>query len=233
VTGLVAVAEAGPSGCFHRTEHLAAARAPHPLLPAGTPNTKDALLIAGDKLPPFLTGDFTLGDALADLCELPALRQQMAAAAAAAAAAGSRDRPSPFAAAAAVAAEVPDPLDITQPAATATAHGSAELESPDPAEAQLAASIRMPAGLAIGSFSGSRSLSKLASAGASGSHPSLLQLLARDREQQQQQQHHHHHQEAAAAAEASDLSDAAALDEGFANAYLDPPMPTADQLVCC
>jgi hypothetical protein len=109
-------------------------------------------------------------------------------------------------------------------------------EEEERAAAALAAGVRLPRGFAIGSFS-SRSLGQTS---AGGSNPSLLQLLEREQQQQQQQQQQGQGQQpprppsktasasttAAVAAEGGDDG----LEAGFADAYLDPPVPTADQL---
>jgi hypothetical protein len=68
--------------------------------------------------------------------------------------------------------------------------------------------------------------------GSAGSHPSLLQLLEREQLQLQQQQESPQADGAAAAkpATAVPASEDDELHAGFADAYLDPPVPTADQL---
>jgi hypothetical protein len=53
---------------------------------AGEPNIKGALLIAGAKLNRYLQGTYSLGDALAELYQLPGVMQQLQTAASAAAA---------------------------------------------------------------------------------------------------------------------------------------------------
>jgi len=110
--------------------------------------------------------------------------------------------------------------------AAAAADGEAEEEA-----AMLAASIKVPKGFAIGSIS-SRSLGQ---GSANGSHPSLLQLLERDRQQQQQQREEeepHQGQWCGQTSECSAGTSDTGSDnqEGFADAYLDPPVPSADQL---
>jgi hypothetical protein len=47
------------------------------LQPLSEPNTKDSLLIVGDKLPESLASAYTLGDALADFFEVPELKAQL------------------------------------------------------------------------------------------------------------------------------------------------------------
>jgi hypothetical protein len=217
---------------------------------AGEPNTKDSLLIAGDKLPHYLAGAYTLGDALADLCEVPGCKAQLMYASNAV----QRRRQlqqqqqqrallSPFAqanasaaaAAAAAASRQPNILQVYDAIGhdTAAAASEDEDEEDQAAAAALAAGIRVPRGFAIGSFS-----SKGFGAGSDfGSNPSLLQLLERERTQQQQQREQQSAQGAdSSSAGASTAAAAAAVENGddlqagFADEYLDPPMPTADQL---
>lgn len=187
------------------------------LLP-GEPNTKDSLLIAGDKLPQYLAGAYTLGDALADLCEVPACKAQLMHASSTVQRQQKQQRQSlqphtmsPF-------------VQTTAAAAAAAAHADSGDAADEQAAAALAASVRLPSGFAIGSFS-SRSFDQL---GSSGSHPSLLQLLEREQQQRGSPQ-----ADGAAAAKPATAAPAAEDDElqaGFADAYLDPPVPTADQL---
>jgi hypothetical protein len=213
-------------------------------LPAGAPNKKDALLIAGQQLPPYLSGSYTLAHALADLCQQPGMWQQMQDDSSAASDALSsqqqrrRQLQTPFAAPAAA---------WTAAAAAAGTGGSPALEG------QLTAGLRMPPGAIIGSASGSRagggvgasagqdgSSSGSSSMAMQGSNPNLLQLLARRRAGQIAQQ-----QDAAGGdrralqqqpstmqtAPAPAPAPAAALQQqGFADAYLDPPSASADQL---
>lgn len=235
-----------------RCTHQSILRILLPCCVAGEPNTKDSLLIAGDKLPEYLAGAYTLGDALADLCEVPALKAQLLSASSSvrrrqqqqqqppggcAAQRALLDSPFAQAAAAAVAAgsvsghAAGQQNGVAIPAgagagAGAAAEAVADAEE-DEAAAALAASVRVPRGFAIGSFS-SKSLGQ---PGGSGSHPSLLQLLEREQQQQQQQLSRGRSRgpeaDTAAAAAAGIEDD---LQAGFADAYLDPPVPTADQL---
>lgn len=224
---------------------------------AGEPNTKDSLLIAGDKLPLYLAGAYTLGDALADLCEVPQCRAQLLKASRSVSQQQQQQQrvllESPFARASAAAAS--GAIDIVSPpsAAGASDAGGGEVEAAveaqeeeEQAAAALAASVRVPRGFAIGSFS-SKSLGGGGSGGLTGvggSNPSLLQLLEREKQQLQQQQQQQQQKAgvrthasastpagtgaAAAKADSDDLQSGAP--HHFADEYLDPPMPTADQL---
>jgi hypothetical protein len=213
---------------------------------AGEPNTKDSLLIAGDKLPEYLAGAYTLGDALADLCEVPALKAQLMSASSSVRRRQQQQQQqpaqrallaSPFAqanaAVAAVAAgtasadEAGQPNGVSIPAGTGAAAVAAGAEEDEAAAAALAASVRVPRGFAIGSFS-SKSLGQ---SGDSGSHPSLLQLLEREQQQQLSQGLSRGSEaDPAAAAAVAAAGSEDDLRSGFADAYLDPPVPTADQL---
>lgn len=211
---------------------------------------KDALLIAGDKLPSYLAGTYTLSSALADLCAVPVMRQQLlrassgvphqgpgqaapggTAAAGQLAAAGSSSNND--AGGASWLHDVPITRNATEAAAAAAAIAEVDASAEAATEEHLAASLRLPSGLAIGSSTGSRSLGRPSSSSggggagvaSEGSHPSLLQLLQRERQQQQVQP---------AAQQASPrgphAQEAEEAEDGFADAYLDPPMPSADQL---
>lgn len=113
-------------------------------------------------------------------------------------------------------------IDYEAAAAVAAADGEAEEEA-----AMLAASVKVPKGFAIGSIS-SRSLGQ---GSAGGSHPSLLQLLERDRQRQQQEEEEPQQGRGQTSDCSAGTSDSGSDNqEGFADAYLDPPVPSADQL---
>jgi hypothetical protein len=220
---------------------------------AGEPNTKDSLLIAGDKLPHYLAGAYTLGDALADLCEVPGCKAQLMSASNAVQRRRQQQQQqrtpsrgqlvSPFAQAnasaaaaaadGAVASRQPNIMQVYDAIGhgTAAAASDEEDEEDQAAAAALAASIRVPRGFAIGSFS-----SKGFGMGSSyGSNPSLLQLLEREQQQRVQQSPQGVDAGSTAAGQPAPAAAAAGngdddLQAGFADAYLDPPMPTADQL---
>lgn len=217
-------------------------------------------MIAGDKLPQYLAGAYTLGDALADLCEVPACKAQLIRASSVVSDAQQQQpqlwqrellhyhqqqqqQPgpshSPFAQPY-LAAEVP-----TGPGAAGDLGIETDDDDDGAAAAILAASVRVPQGLAIGSFSSKSGLERAVVH--NSSHPSLLELLDRERQQQldehlqqlqRRQQQQQQQERGKARAEGAPDPVTAAQEDGdgqdpyasFADAYLDPPVRSADQL---
>lgn len=207
---------------------------------------KDSLLISGEKLPAYLAGAYNLSDALQQLYEYPALRQQMQQQGPSAATDVQQPQlpqQSPFASYTAITAMAADGMYLP---------GSQQQQEQErDAATAVASGIKVPQGVVLGaSSSGSRVLT---TEGASSEAPGREHSDAQDVKdvpgQQQQQQLDSQTPSTANSLQQPAARSYATLQKhqntnpnisansntrtdsiGFEDAYLDPPVPSADQL---